>query len=172
MSAYHRYKLDFFTATILEWKPLLLQERYKRIVMDSLQFLINNKRIHLCAFVIMSNHIHLIWQIIHPHTEPDVQRDFLRYTAQMMLKEMRNNDPNVMEQYRVDARDRKYQIWERNALSVPLRTEAVVEQKLNYIHQNPVRAGLCRDDIDYFYSSAKYYETGVDDFGFITHYKY
>jgi REP element-mobilizing transposase RayT len=120
----------------------------------------------------MSNHIHLIWQIIYPHTEPDVQRDFLRYTAQMMLKEMRNNDPNVMEQYRVDARDRKYQIWERNALNVPLRTEAVVEQKLNYIHQNPVRAGLCRDDIDYFYSSAKYYETGVDDFGFITHYKY
>jgi REP element-mobilizing transposase RayT len=120
----------------------------------------------------MSNHIHLIWQVVHPHVEQDVQRDFLRYTAQMMLKDMRREKTGLMEQFRVNAKDRKYQIWERNALSVPLWTEVVVEQKLAYIHHNPVRAGLCRDVIDYPYSSAKFYETGVDEFGFITHYKH
>ncbi|MCD6063078.1 MAG: transposase [Flavipsychrobacter sp.] len=172
MSAYHKYELDFFTATILQWKPLLADDRYKKIVMDSLKFLVENKRIYLCSFVIMNNHIHLIWHITHPHREQDVQRDFLRYTAQMMLKNMRAGKTDTIEQFRVDAKDRKYQIWERNALSVPLRTEAVVVQKLSYIHQNPVRAGMCSDMIEYHHSTARFYETGVDDFGFITHYKY
>ena len=153
-------------------KPLLADDAYKEIITGSLKFLVENKRINLCAFVIMVNHIHIIWQIVHPHLEADVQRDFLRYTSQMMLKDMRNNNPDLLEQFRVDAKDRKYQVWERNALSVPLRTEAVVEQKVAYIHQNPVRARLCEDAVNYRYSSGRFYETGVDDFGFITHYKY
>jgi putative transposase len=172
MSAYHRYDLDFFTATILEWKPLLSDDIHKDIIIDSLRFLVNDKRIHLCAFVIMINHIHLIWQIIYPHKEEEVQRDFLRYTAQQMIKNMRNNHTALLEQFKVNAKDRKYQIWERNSLSVPLRTEAVVEQKLNYIHDNPVRAGICNGIMDYKYSSGHYYETGEDRFGFISHYKY
>jgi len=119
----------------------------------------------------MGNHIHIVWHIIHPHTEEEVQRDFLRFTAQMMIKEMRNSDPGLLETFKVEARDRKYQVWERNSLTVPLRSEAVVEQKINYIHNNPVRAGLCHIAEDYKYSSAGYYETGVDTFGFMMHYK-
>ena len=45
------------------------------------------------------------------------------------------------------------------------------EQKVDYIHNNPVKAGLCKFGEDYQYSSAKFYETGNDDWGFITHYK-
>ena len=41
-------------------------------------------------------------------------------------------------------------------------------QKMNYIHYNPVKAGLCGNPEEYKYSSAKFYETGVDEFGFIT----
>ncbi len=53
---------QFFTATILEWKPLLQEDSYKNIILNSLQFLVNKKKIRLYAFVIMNNHIHLIWQ--------------------------------------------------------------------------------------------------------------
>ena len=167
----HRYDLDFFTATILEWKPLLTNDRYKDIIIESLSFLVADKRIYLCGFVIMRNHIHLLWHVIHPHQPADVQWDFLRFTSQMMIKDMRTNNKELLESFRVDAKDRKYQIWERNALMVPLRSEAVVKQKLNYIHENPVRKQLCVIASDYRYSSAAYYDTGIDNWGFITHFR-
>ena len=168
MSPYRRYDLLFFTATILEWKPLLTHDAYKDIIINSLKFVVEDNRVYLCAFVIMNNHIHIIWHIIHPHTEEAVQRDFLRFTAQMMIKEMRNNNSILLEQFRVDAKDRKYQVWERNALSIPLRNEAVVLQKLNYIHDNPIRKNYCTAPADYKYSSALYYAEGIDNWGFIT----
>ncbi len=54
---------DYFTATILEWKHLLKQDKYKDIIISSLEFLVKNGRIKVYGFTIMSNHIHLIWQV-------------------------------------------------------------------------------------------------------------
>jgi len=64
----------------------------------------------------------------------------------------------------------KYQIWKRRPLSIELRTPAVFDQKLEYIHYNPVKAGLCINPEDYYYSSARFYHDGTDDFGILTHY--
>jgi hypothetical protein len=77
----------------------------------------------------------------------------------------------VLKHFRVNASDREYQFWERNALSVELRTHEVFLQKLKYIHLNPVRAGLCVLPAQYKYSSAWFYETGIDNWGFLTHYR-
>ena len=72
----------FFTATNLEWKKLLQPEKYKEIVISSMKFLVKDKRVKIFSFVIMDNHIHLIWQML-PDNDPEaVQRDFLKYTAQ------------------------------------------------------------------------------------------
>jgi len=59
--------------------------------------------------------------------------------------------------------DREYQLWERNPLSIELRKDKVYRQKLDYIHLNPVRAGICKLPEDYKYSSALFYETGIDN---------
>jgi REP element-mobilizing transposase RayT len=59
---YPEYWPQFFTATILEWKTLLQQDKYKEEIVKSLRFLVQQKRIKLYAFVIMNNHLHLIWQ--------------------------------------------------------------------------------------------------------------
>ena len=64
MEKYPIYWPQFFTATILEWKPLLSQNKYKIVIIDSLRYLTVNKKITLYAFVIMSNHLHLIWQAL------------------------------------------------------------------------------------------------------------
>ena len=72
---------QYFTATILQWKKLLKQEKYKAIVTASLKFLVTDKRIKLFCFVIMDNHIHLIWQMLWDMDPMAVQRDFLKYTA-------------------------------------------------------------------------------------------
>ncbi len=55
---------QFLTVTILEWKKQLAPVKYKDIIIDSLKFLVDDKRIILNAFVIMDNHIHLIWQML------------------------------------------------------------------------------------------------------------
>jgi len=60
---YSKQYADFLTVTCLEWKPVLDEDRFKNIIIESLSFLSKN-RVDIYAFVIMSNHFHLIWQII------------------------------------------------------------------------------------------------------------
>jgi REP element-mobilizing transposase RayT len=162
---------QFFTATNLEWKKLLAPDKYKDIVIGSMRFLVKDKRVKIFSFVIMENHIHLIWQM-QPDNDPEaVQRDFLKYTAQRIQKDLKRNHPTVLEHFKVDSKDREYQFWERNALSVELRTHSVFIQKLEYIHWNPVKAAICKLPEEYKYSSALFYETGIDNWGFLSHYR-
>ncbi|MEJ7831115.1 MAG: transposase, partial [Segetibacter sp.] len=72
-----------------------------------------------------------------------------------------------------DAADRSFQVWERNSLSIDLYNEAILVQKLNYLHNNPLQPhwNLAASAWEYKYSSAKFYETGIDEFDFLQHYK-
>lgn len=167
-----KYELYFFTATNLEWKFVLANKKYKDIIIESLAFLVHNKRALVHGFVIMDNHIHILWHINAPNKKEDVQRDFLRFTSQQIIKQLRNENSPLLEDLRVNAKDRKYQVWERNALWVDVYSEPVLVQKLRYIHENPVRAGLCLSPTDYYYSSALYYEDGNSDFDFLSHYRW
>ena len=170
MSVFKRYELQFFTATILEWKKLLQPNKYKEIIINSLRFLVNERRVIIHGFVIMDNHLHLVWNTLHPHQKSDVQRDFLKFTAQMIKFDLIENHPKVLEAFCVNAKDRKYQFWERNPLSIDIFTEVVLIQKLGYVHENPVKTGLVSMTTDYHYSSARFYESGIDEFGFLTAY--
>lgn len=165
------YHPQFFTATILEWKHLLKQDKYKGIIIESLQFLAKQKRVEVFAFAIMSNHIHLIWRIQEGHKKENVQRDFLKFTSQQIKDDLIKNHPKVLAHFEVNGKDRKHQFWERNSLSIDLYSEAVFMQKLGYVHSNPVKAGLCEVPENYKYSSARFYETGIDEHGFLKHFK-
>ena len=162
---------QFFTATILEWRHLLKQDKYKDVIIESLRFLVAEKRIELNAFVIMSNHIHLIWQPLGDFTPEKIQHSLMSFTAHKFKNDLEQNHVQVLPYFKVQAKDRAYQFWERNPLGIDLYNDAVFTQKLDYIHWNPVAAGLCTLPEDYYYSSAKFYEYGVDDFGMLTHYK-
>jgi putative transposase len=161
---------QFFTATNLEWKKLLKPDKYKKIITDSLRFLVQDKRIILYAFVIMDNHLHLIWQIQFGISADAVQRDFLKFTAQQIKKDLLKNHRDVLARFKVDAKDRQYQFWERNPLSIELRTDKVFQQKLDYLHNNPVKAGLCQLPEQYRYSSASFYELNITEWDFLTHF--
>ena len=75
---------QFFTATILSWKKLLAHDPYKNIIVESLKYLVTKNRILLFGFVIMPNHIHVIWQMKGGINHSHVQRDFLKYTSQQI----------------------------------------------------------------------------------------
>lgn len=162
----------FFTATILAWKKLLQPDKYKQIIIESLHFLVKEGRIKVYAFVIMPNHIHLIWRILAPHTQENVQRDFLKFTAQRIKRDLCLHHEAVLAHFYVGASDRKYQFWERNPLAIPLYSLPVFLQKLAYIHKNPLQEkwDLAPYPEAYYYSSAKFYETGEDDFDMLSAY--
>jgi putative transposase len=85
----------------------------------------------------------MIWQMLGEHKREDIQRDFLKYSSQQILKVLRNENSSMLDDLLVQSKDRKYQVWERNALSILLWSGKVINQKLDYIHNNPVEAGLC-----------------------------
>ena len=167
---YPEYWPQFFTATILHWKPLLHQDKYKDEIIKSLRFLVEQKRTRVYAFVLMQTHIHLIWQPLPGQTLQTIQLSFLKYTAQKIKFDLQKTDPLFLEEFRVDAKDRTYQFWERNSLSIELSSAKVFTQKMEYLHWNPVKAALCNLPEEYYYSSAKCYVNGIDDFGILSHY--
>lgn len=164
--------VTFFTATILEWKPLLLKDYYKDVIISSLRFLKKDNRADIYAFVIMPNHIHLIWKMKNDRKYEDVQRDFMKYTRQQLKSLLERENPEELKQYYVAAKDRQYQIWERDPLSSRLPSEELILQKLNYIHANPISGKwkLCDEFTDYKYSSAGHYYGLDNDWDFLTHY--
>jgi putative transposase len=117
----------------------------------------------------VSNHIHLVWQKIPLTTKVKLQHSFMTFTAQKIKEDLQNNNAALLEDFKVDAKDRMYQIWERNPLSIELFSPKVLFQKIEYVHYNPIKAGLCVRAQDYYYSAVKFYETGVDDFSMLTH---
>ena len=96
------------------------RDKYKDVIIDSLEFLVNDNRVVVYGFVIMPNHIHLIWQMQPGIKRDRVQRDFLKHTAQCIKDDMMKHHKNELEVYLVNAKDRAYQFWERNALSIDL----------------------------------------------------
>jgi len=162
---------EFITVTGLNWKPVLSAKAHKEIIINSLRFLVKEGRVRVSCFVLMENHFHMIWQVMGDHKREDVQRDFLRITAQQILKNLRNVNSPLLDELLVGAKDRKYQVWERNSLSIELRNSSVFKQKLEYIHANPVRAGFCKLPEEFEYSSAGFYELNQSAWDFLNHYE-
>lgn len=100
MATLHTEYPQFFTATCLEWKRLLQPDKYKNLVVKSMRFLVDNNRVRIYGFVIITNHLHLIWQMKGGHRPQDVQRDFLKFTGQQIKQDLLLNHPEVLEHLR------------------------------------------------------------------------
>jgi REP element-mobilizing transposase RayT len=162
------YHPEFITATIFNWMPLLQSDNNKKIIEGSLIYLVKDGRIILYSYCIMDNHIHLIWQVKGNLKSSDIRRDFFKYTAQQLKKSIKE-DIVQLEKFKSTQVDRIYQIWERSTLSVEAFSPKFFNQKLDYIHYNPVKAGLCCYPEEYKYSSAMFYLTGEDKLGILSH---
>ena len=149
------------------WLPLLNSGENKDLILSYLKELSQKDLITLYAFVIMPNHVHLIWRQNNLNGKETPQGSFLKYTAHEFLKKLKI--AGISNLYEINAANKKHEIWQRDSLSVEIYSREVARQKLDYIHFNPVSGKwlLAKDDLDYYYSSARFYETGLDDFGFL-----
>lgn len=169
----------FVTLTLVEWIDLFSREKYKEIITDNLKYCITHKGLIINAYVIMTNHIHMIIQTKNGEDLAALVRDFKRFTARVVYNELKK-DPTesrknwilwIMEsQGKKSSSNEKVKVWRHENHPVALVTNEMQDQRLEYIHQNPVRAGICYTAEDYKYSSAGIYagETGVLDVELLT----
>lgn len=102
--------------------------------------------------------------------DKSVQQHFLKFTAQQIKFNLINNSPQDLERYKSTQSDRIYHFWERRPFIATMMDRSVLEQKLDYIHNNPVKKDLCMLAEDYKYSSAGFYHHGIDETNMLTHY--
>ena len=162
----------FWTDTIKDWRSLLKQDKYKQIIVNSLHELVERKKIVVYAFVIMPNHLHLVWKLIDKNGKEMPHASFNKFTAHQIVEDLKKHHTKVLSLFEVEETERKHRIWQSDPLAVLMDTLKKVEQKINYIHTNPLQEkwNLADRPENYHWSSAKYYETGKDDFGFLTNF--
>ena len=158
---HHTY---FITCTLVAWVDLFTRPVYKEIVIDSLNFCVKHKHLKLNGWVLMSNHIHFVGRCEEPGRMSDFLRDFKKFTSKELaaaittLPESRREwllDKFSFEARRTGRAD-NYKIWRDDNHAIDMSDITIIE-KLEYMHNNPVRAGIVAKGEDYLYSSATDY---------------
>lgn len=163
----------FWTDTVKGWKKLFNCEKYKDIILSSLGELVNREMIKVYAFVVMPNHLHIVWEMKEPNGKEMPHSSFNKFTSHMIAKDLKGGDPALYSFFSVNESDRKVRIWQRDPLAVFMDSRWKVEQKIEYLHLNPLQNhwNLADRPENYKWSSASFYENGVDEFGFLTDYR-
>lgn len=154
----------FLTFTVEGWIDLFSRKVYRDIILDSFMFCRKNKGLQIHAFVIMSNHIHVIWTAKNNNLS-DIIRDFKTHTSNTFIKVMEDVLESrrgwLLHMFKYYARgtnaNKVFKIWTNDNHPEEIFTQDFFYQKLKYIHENPVRAGLVKKETDYIYSSASNY---------------
>jgi REP element-mobilizing transposase RayT len=155
----------YVTFQVVDWMDVFSRKMYRDIIIECIKFCRKEKGMELFAYVIMSNHIHLIMRSKHERIS-DLIRDFKKYTAKNIILEIENSGVESRRDwmlYRMKfnaaqhVRNSKYQFWTHENHAIELLSITFIQQKLNYIHQNPVRAGIVEKPEHYLYSSASNY---------------
>lgn len=152
---------------------LLCNDQRKQIILDSLNYMVIKKRVEIHSFVIMPNHVHVTLNLLNEEKEETFQRDFLKFTSQQLIKKLiQENNQAELDEYKSSQKDRIYHIWERRAKWIEIDNLAILEQKIEYIHNNPVQEKWKLVDLPeaYIWSSASFYLLNDKRYGFIKHY--
>ena len=149
----------FVTFTVNQWIDVFTRNIYKDILIDSLKFCQHNKGLKIYAWVLMSNHIHLI---ISSDTRnlSDVIRDFKKFTSTKLINAISNNERESRKNWLIWLlkKDERITFWQEGYHGEEITSKSFFDIKVNYIHQNPVKAGIVEKEEEYLYSScAEYY---------------
>lgn len=158
----------FITFAVVEWIDVFTRKDYRDIVLDSIRHCQNEKGLILHAWCIMSNHIHLIASAKDNNLSA-VLRDFKKFTSRQVIKAIQENEHESRRGWMLDifrkagganSRNSEFQFWRQDNQPKEVYSPSFVFQKLNYIHNNPVEAGIVSKPEEYLYSSAMdYYQT-------------
>lgn len=163
----------FWTNTVKDWKLLLRSDKYKELIIYTWRVLVLKELISVYGFVIMPNHLHVVWRMLAKNGKEMPYASFNKASGHLIVKDLKHNHPIMLNHFKVDEQEREYRIWQRDPLAILMDSKEKVEQKLEYTHNNPLQEHwqLADRPEDYFWSSAKFYQDGEDQFGFLTDYR-
>jgi putative transposase len=149
-------RIFFITSTIVEWLPVFFHKDHFDIIIHSLEFCRTHKAMKLYAYVIMENHIHLI--VSAPEMVKVVQ-SFKSFTAKELLDSFAQKKIdwllNQLAFFKAKHKTQSaYQVWQEGYHPQELLTIEIMNQKNEYIHNNPVRRGYVKRPEHWQYSSA------------------
>ncbi|MBK6962549.1 MAG: transposase [Bacteroidales bacterium] len=156
----------FVTMTIVGWIDIFTRKIYREIVLDSFKYCQKEKGLEIFGYVIMSNHIHLIARAKEKNSLSDVLRDFKKFTSKQMILAIQE-EPESRREWMLklfavagksNSNNKDFQIWQQDNHAVVLYSNGFIIEKLDYIHNNPVRSGIVENPKDYLFSSARNYE--------------
>ena len=159
------YKLDliyFFTSRITGRLPLLRTSQYKQFLVNAFQKYRQRYSISIYGYVLMNNHFHIL---ISGKEGKSVQRFIQHSLRESSLKITKALEQHLVTKHAAEAATilqtfsrrangkTRYAVWKEQARGVPVYTEKMCQMKLDYIHDNPVRAGLVTEPSEYPFSS-------------------
>lgn len=155
----------FLTLTVVDWVDVFTRPAYKEIIVDSLRYCQQHKGLELYAWVLMTNHVHLIASAKAGLSLSDVLRDLKKFTSKAMLKAIEKESESRRQWMlyrfefagRLNAKIKNYKFWQDGHESKAIFSDSFLFQKLHYLHDNPVRAGIVEYPEDYLHSSARNY---------------
>ncbi len=161
---YDQTKTYYLTFQIVGWVDLFTRKVYRDIVINSLDYCRIEKGLEILAYVIMTNHIHIILSSKNENLSETI-RDFKSYTAKQMLEIIKTKTESrsewMLEIFSKEAKKRKrkseFQVWTHENHAIEITSQKFLKQKMVYIHLNPVRTGLVEKAEDWLYSSQRNY---------------
>lgn len=169
----HQYRvrsqseIHFMTFTIVDWMDVFTRPSYKKIIIDSLAYCQKSKGLNLHGWCLMTNHLHLLVSSREDFLLSDFVRDFKKFTNKKIIatvtEEPESRRDWMMYRFKYHAkynsRIEDYKVWQDGYHAIECYNSEVFNQKLDYIHYNPVRTEVVKYPEDYLYSSAIDYLT-------------
>ncbi len=142
--------LYFLTFSTVNWIDVFSGKNYRDIVVESLRYCQEEKGLELYGFVIMSNHIHMLARAKEDYKLSAIIRDMKKHTSKQILKTIQESNESkkewllsvVLEAGKKNSKKQTYQLWRNDNHPIELYKPETTKQKLNYIHNNPVEAGI------------------------------
>ena len=158
-------KAYFLTLTVVNWIDVFTRKNHRDAIISCLKYCQKEKGLIIFAYCIMSNHMHIIANAEEPFLLKDTIRDFKKFTSKKIVSQIQNEPESrrewmlklFEEEAEPSKRHKYYKFWQEGNHAIELFNEKFVWDKINYIHNNPVEAGLVKQAHEWVYSSASNY---------------
>lgn len=152
----------FITSTIVNWIPIFTNGKYYDILIDAIKFYQSKKNLEVIAYVFLLEHFHMI---VKSKELIKTIRLIKMFSAKEIVKQLKvDNESQILRQLELNKKEYKtnsdYQVWQEGFMPKEIMSDEMLNQKIEYIHYNPVKKGLVNDPADWKYSSACIYERG------------
>jgi REP element-mobilizing transposase RayT len=155
-------ELYFVTLTVVDWIDIFTRKIYFDFIIENLNFCQQKKHLEVYEYVIMTNHIHMIC-LGRDKALSDILRDFKTFTSKEIVRLIKSNEKEsrkkwMLVAFRQHGKDnpmnKDNQFWQNMNSPTLLYNNKIIDQKMEYIQQNPVKAGFVVEPFDWLYSSA------------------